>query len=169
MEEPEAYITTDEEGNLILVDPIAAAVAAVVEDHNRMSAKKACIGTLQLNKDRIVHFRQRIVDLGKSPDEFVIVIISVDDVHGRYLAEVLMPNTDWTPHREGGKTPYARGLAEKQGIIGFIEAIGEKQEAELLKQMKDVAIVIIDYGTCKVCKRTDSWYERILKDHENAT
>ena len=130
------------EGKPVLIPgPTTLGFIKGVERHN-------CRLTFEAQKDRVEHFKRRITELGKSPNEFVIVLLNVDDPHGRVLADILMPGQDamWQSMREQGQIPFARGLASREPIehaVTLLDAeIGEK-----LKGMKDkAAVVVMDHG-----------------------
>lgn len=50
---------------------------------------------LEVNADRVRHFKKRIAELGRTASDTVIVLINVDDVFGNVIAEKLMPGHDW--------------------------------------------------------------------------
>ena len=80
MNEQQARVEVGPDGQLILIDPTFAAVVKAIAKHN-------CKNTLEANADRIAHFRNRVVELGRSPKDTVIVIANVDDKAGGILAE----------------------------------------------------------------------------------
>jgi len=123
-------------GGLVLDDPVALAMIKAIGKHN-------CRVTLKNNLDRVEHFIKRAEELKKSSAEVVITIINVDDVHGGPLAESMMPNTNWQEFRDHGEIPFARGLALRSGIQEYIE-IFDKEAAEKLRGMNELAIVVID-------------------------
>lgn len=144
VEDPEATgaVVREVGGQLVLDDPIAGAVINAVEKHN-------CRNTLELNADRVEHFKRRLTERGMTPDQAVIVLLNVDDVHGGPLADVLMPGHNWQEIRDKGEVPFARGLAMRDGIQ---EALGafDKDAATKLQSMSDVAVVVVDHGVAEV-------------------
>jgi membrane carboxypeptidase/penicillin-binding protein PbpC len=62
---------------------------------------------------------------------------------------MLMPDYDWQQYRDKGETPFARGLALKDGIQEYLEYI-DKQAADKLREMSDLAVVVIDFGVAEV-------------------
>lgn len=131
------------EGEAALNDPHAAAVMRAINKQN-------CTKTLEVNAERVAHFKKRIAERGMTPQETVIVVLNVDDVHGGPLADILMPGYNWQEIRERGEIPFARGLAGREGIE---EAIGlfDKEAAEKLKDMADqVAVVVVDHGVAEI-------------------
>jgi hypothetical protein len=129
-------------GQLVLDDPIALSLIQFID-------KKNCTNTFIQNIDRIIHFRQRLTERGMTPDQAVIVIFNVDDIHGGPLADILMPNFNWQEIRDKGQIPFARGLAMRdwtQEAISF-----DKEAATKLKKIKDdVAVVVVDYGVVEI-------------------
>lgn len=145
---PQAVVR-EVDGQLVLDDPAALGVIAAVEAHNRGVAKQNCRLVYDLNADRVEHFKRRIGELGKSPRDVVIVLIHVDDVHGRDLAESLMPGADWQPYRDRGERPYARGLADRQSMQNCVRFI-DPQVADLMESIKGIVVVVVDHGTAEV-------------------
>lgn len=142
---PQAYVT-EIEGSIVLVDPIAVEMIRAV-------AKSNCKNTYQMNEERILHFKNRIQELQKSPKEVVIVVINVDDKNGEPIAEALMPGFDWQEIRNSGEIPFARGLAMKEGMHGALE-IFDFEAAEALSIMNDdeIAVVVVDHGVAEIFK-----------------
>ncbi|SRR6266568_779549 len=130
------------DGNLVLDDPDALAFARAVEKQN-------CRGTLDMNADRVAHFKNRLVERGLTPQEVVITVINVDDPHGAVLAEALMPGHDWQAYRDRGEVPFARGLAGREGVQGFLDAIDE-EAATKLRDMTDPSVVVVDHGVAEI-------------------
>ena len=131
------------DGQLILDDPDAAEMFRAVEKHN-------CRATFDLNVDRVIHFKQRLSELGKTAADTVIVVINVDDIHGGPLAEALMPGHDWSEYWARGEVPFARGLAEREGIQQAIEIFDKEAAAELRDMSDNVAVVVIDRGVAAI-------------------
>lgn len=77
------------------------------------------------------------------------MILNVDDVHGGPLADALMPGHNWQEIRDCGEVPFARGLAMRDGIQNAISAFDE-EAATKLKDMTDVAVVVVDRGVAEV-------------------
>ena len=140
-DEPRATVR-EIDGQLVLDDPDALAVARVVAKHN-------CKLTLEANADRVVHFTQRIRDRELSPTAVVIVLLNVDDPYGGILAEALMPGHNWQQFRDRGEVPYARGLVMREGLLPGLEAL-DAEEAEKLRQNVGVAILVMDFGVARV-------------------
>ena len=135
-------VVREVDGQLVLDDPVAVAVISAVEKHN-------CRNTLELNADRVEHFKRRLTERGMTPDQAVIVLLNVDDVHGGPLADALMPGHNWQEIRDKGEVPFARGLAMRGGIQ---EALGafDKDAATKLQSISDVAVVVVDHGVAEV-------------------
>jgi hypothetical protein len=146
MEKPHAQIF-EVNGQLVLDDPTAVGMIRAVGKYN-------CLGTLKAQRERVQHFINRMNVLERSPEDVVIVLINVDDIHGRHLADILMPGHDWQQYRSKGEVPYARGLAERAGIQ---EAIGliDQDAGEKLKKHKGIAVVVVDFDTAEIFSPED--------------
>jgi hypothetical protein len=129
-------------GQLVLDDPDAMAVINTVNKLN-------CQATLEMNADRVKHFQNRLTERGLTADQAVIVVIKVDDIHGGPLAEILMPGYDWQSIRDKGEVPFARGIAERNGIEEALDTF-DKEAAAKLHGMKDTAVVVVDYGVAEI-------------------
>lgn len=127
---------------LVLDDPVAFSVIRAVEKHN-------CRNTLDMNADRVADFKQRLVDRGLAPDQAVIVLLNVNDIHGGPLADALMPGHNWQEIRDRGEVPFARGLAMRPGIQEAL-SIFDKDAATKLQTITDVAVVVVDHGVAEV-------------------
>ncbi|HEY4475331.1 MAG TPA: hypothetical protein VJB92_01235, partial [Candidatus Paceibacterota bacterium] len=68
-------VVREVDGKLVLDDPDAVAMIHAVGKHN-------CKNTLELNADRVKHFKRRLAERGMTADKAVIVLLNVDDVHG---------------------------------------------------------------------------------------
>ena len=130
------------DGQLVLDDPEAVALIHVIGKHN-------CGNTLEMNADRVEHFKRRLAERGMTADQAVIVLLNVDDVHGGPLADVLMPGYNWQEIRDRREIPFARGLAMREGIQEALSAF-DKEAAEKLQGMSDVAVVVVDHGVAEV-------------------
>ena len=135
-------VVPEVDGQLVLDDPDAMAVIGAVSKHN-------CKNTLEINADRVEHFKRRLAERGMTPDQAVIVLLNVDDVHGGPLADVLMPGYNWQEFRDRGEVPFARGLAMREGIQEALGTFDKDAEAKL-KGMTDVAVVVVDHGVAEV-------------------
>lgn len=140
-EQPQATVR-EIDGQLVLVDPVAVSVITAVEKQN-------CRKTMEAQIDRVEHFKRRMTELKKSPNDVVIVLLNVDDIHGGPVAEHLMPNTDWQPFRDNGEIPFARGLADRKGICEIVCSI-DKQAGEELNGIFEPAVVVMDHGVVGV-------------------
>lgn len=129
-------------GGLVLNDPQAAAMIRGLRKHN-------CRCALELNADCIERFKRRLVERGLTPEQAVIVLVNVDDVHGGPLAESLMPGHDWQKYRDLGQVPFARGLAMREGIQHALALIDQEASAKL-QGMAGMAIVVVDCGVAEV-------------------
>ena len=130
------------DGKLVLDDPNAVAVVHAVEKHN-------CHNTLEMNADRVKHFKNRLAERGMNAEQAVIVLLNVDDVHGGPLADFLMPGHNWQEIRDKGEIPFARGLAMRKGIQEALVAF-DTEAATKLQDMTDVAVVVVDRGVAEV-------------------
>ena len=135
-------VVHDVDGQLVLDDPNAMAVIHAVEKHN-------CRNTFELNADRVAHFKRRLAERGMTADQAVIVLLNVDDIHGSLLADALMPGHNWQEIRDRGEVPFARGLAMREGIQGALDTF-DKEAAEKLQGMTDIAVVVVDRGVAEV-------------------
>jgi len=135
-------VVREVDGQLVLDDPIAVAVISVVEKHN-------CRNTLELNADCVEHLKRRLTERGMTPDQVVIVLLNVDDIHGGPLAELLMPGHNWQEIRDKGEVPFARGIAMRVNIQIALE-IFDMDAAMKLQSMSDVAVVVVDHGVAEV-------------------
>jgi len=139
--EPRAVVRKFD-GKLVLDDPDALALARAVKKHN-------CRGTLDMNADRVSHFKSRLEERGMSARDAVITVINVDDAQGAVLAEALMPGHDWQAYRNRGEVPFARGLATREGVQGFLDAIDEDASAKL-RIATEVSVVVVDHGVAEI-------------------
>ncbi len=60
-----------------------------------------------------------------------------------------MPGHDWQQYRDKGETPFARGLAMKEGMVEMIAAF-DKEAAEKIKQMKEIPVIVMDYNVVEI-------------------
>lgn len=140
-EEPTAQVR-EINGQIVLIDPIGCAVARAVAKHH-------CKNTLDAQAERVRHFASRVEELNVTPEVVVIVLINVDDVHGRDLAEMLMPNNDWQPYRDRGEVPFARGLAVREPIQQYLNSVDEEAGKKLADRV-GLSVVVVDHGTFEV-------------------
>ena len=141
MDELRAFVR-EIDGQLVLEDPDAVAVMRAVSKHN-------CRGTLEANADRVAYFAGRVRERNLTSADVVIVLLSVDDIHGGPLADMLMPGTDWQEIRARGEVPFARGLAGREGIQKALE-IFDPEAAEKLHNTGRLGVVVVDYGVAEV-------------------
>ncbi len=140
-EMPQAYVT-EINGETVLVDPVGYAVIQAVEKCN-------CKATFKMNLDRIKHFKDRIVEKGLDPKTIVIVAINVDDPHGGPIADVLMPGFNWQEIRDEGKIPFARGLAQRDGMKEILETF-DKEASKKLETILENAVIVVDHGVAEI-------------------
>lgn len=145
MSEPRARVV-EVDGKLVLIDPDAVAVAMAVGKHN-------CRTTLVMNRDRVLHFSNRILEKGLAAKDVLMVIINVDDRYAE-LADALMPGHNWQEYRDRGETPFARGLAGREGIQSFLDDV-DAESAKKLRELNGVAVVVCDHGTTEVFDMLD--------------
>ncbi len=130
------------DGQMVLDDPDAVAIIQAVGKYN-------CRNTLELNADRVAHFKNRISERGLTASDVVIVLLNVDDVHGGPLADTLMPGCNWQEIRDRGEVPFARGLAGRDGIQEVLNAF-DQEAGKKLQDMSGVAVVVVDHGVVEV-------------------
>jgi hypothetical protein len=140
-QQPEAVVC-EINGQLVLDDPVAVSVFRAVEKHN-------CKNTLDLNADRVKHFKQRVAERGMTAEQVVIVLLNVDDANGGEIAEMLMPGFNWQEIRNKGEIPFARGLAGREGIQEVLEDF-DNEASTKLREMKQIAVVVVDHGVAEV-------------------
>lgn len=149
-ERPEAYVTRNAAGELVLVDAVAAGVIAAVEAHNRRIALTQCRTLHILNLDVVARFARRMVERELTPAEVVIVLIVVDDPNGGPIVAELMPGHDWSAIRATGAQPIARGLAERGGIQDALRFDPEAHAALAASAPDKPAVVVISDGVAAV-------------------
>ena len=130
------------DGQAVLDDPDGTVRACAL-------GKANCNILYSGSRDAIARFTRRVAELGIVPEEAVIVLLNVDDVNGRPIAEALMPGHDWTLQRTEGCRPCARGIAMRAGIVAAIDAF-DVDAATKLREMAGVAVVVVDYGVAEV-------------------
>lgn len=130
------------DGKPALVDPDAMAVVRAVAKHN-------CHKTLLMQAERLRYFVMRTAVRGDSPEDIVVVCLNVDDGHGGALAEALMPGHDWRAIQARGETPFARGIAGREGIQEAL-SVFDADAADKLKRFAGLAIVVVDFGVADV-------------------
>ena len=130
------------DGELILVDPQAVAIINAI---NKINCKVA----FDVNADRIEHFKKRIGELKKTPEEVVIGIISVDDEHGEAIADLVMSGVNWQEFRDRGEKPFARGLIFRNFIQEMLEFF-DQEAADKLKNSEGILVVVVDCGVAEI-------------------
>ncbi len=145
-DEPRAVVR-EIDGQLVLDDPVALAAIRAVKKIN-------CRVTFEDNADRVAYFKLRVEDLQLAAHDVVIVILNVDDVHGGPIAEKLMPGHDWSQYRDAGMIPFARGLAEREGVQGILELMDEDAAAKL-EHLTGLAVVVVDHEVAEIFSADD--------------
>ncbi|MCX6736226.1 MAG: hypothetical protein NTZ13_04040 [Candidatus Parcubacteria bacterium] len=140
-QQPQAVVR-EINGQLVLDDPLALSMFRAVEKHN-------CKNTLELNSERVKNFKQRVIERGMTAEQVVIILLNVDDTNGGEIAKMLMPGFNWQEIRDKGEVPFTRGLAGREGIQEVLEAFDEEAAAKL-REMKQVAVVVVDHGVAEV-------------------
>ena len=130
------------DGQIVLIDPHAAAMIVAINKHN-------CKSLFDLNAERMEYFKNRITEKELTPKDVVITCINVDDHNGKVIADILMPGYDWQAIRDQGQTPVARGLAKRDGIQEILEVF-DKEAAKKLKETEGVAVVVVDQGVAEI-------------------
>lgn len=129
-------------GKHVLVDPTAYGAMQAISKHN-------CKRTVELQQDRVQYFRRRIEERGLGAQDVVILLINVDDAKGAVLADAAMPGHDWQAIRDQGQIPFARGLADREGVQEFVDLVDEDASAKL-RELQGVALVVVDFDTVEV-------------------
>ena len=130
------------DGKLVLIDPEAVAIINAINKIN-------CKAAFDINADRIEHFKRRIDELGKTPQEVIIGIISVDDEHGEVIADLVMPGVNWQEFRDRGEKPFARGLILRSFMQKELELF-DPEAADKLKNSEGVLAVVVDCGVAEI-------------------
>jgi hypothetical protein len=114
--------------------------------------KYNCNETFNMNKERIDYFAGRIVERRKTEDnQYVIIILNVDDPNGEAITNVLMPGYDWDQFRDKGEIPYARGLASRYYIDQVLKDL-DPEAYQKLQKLEPTAtpVVIVDHGVAEI-------------------
>jgi hypothetical protein len=130
------------DGQLVLDDPDALAMIRGVGKYN-------CRAMFESNAERVEHFKRRLIALGLSPSEFIIVLLNVDDRHGCAIADVLMPGHDWQSIRDQGQVPVARGLAKREPMRAIVESF-DPEASEKMRGIDGVVTLVVDHGVAEV-------------------
>lgn len=138
-------VVREVDGQIVLDDPDALAVIKGI-------GKANCRRTFEAQAERVAHFKRRIHELGREPDEVLIVLLNVDDPNGGQLAEVLMPGQEetWETFRRAGQIPFARGLAARPGIEDLVSGMDPEAGEKLRALRGKVAVVVMDHETVEV-------------------
>lgn len=129
-------------GQMVLDDPQAVAIVVAVAKHN-------CKGTLELNAERVSHFKQRITDRNLTATDVVIGFLNVDDAHGGPITEAVMPGYDWQAIRDQGQVPFARGLIGRTFIQEMLSQF-DVDAAKKLQEASGLVAVVVDHGVAEV-------------------
>jgi len=129
-------------GELFLVDPQACAIIKVINKNN-------CRVAFGVNAERIEHFKTRISELGRTSQDIIIGIISVDDENGSAIADLVMPGFNWQEIRDRGEKPFARGLIVRDFMQEALELF-DQEAADKLKSSKGISVVVIDCGVAEI-------------------
>jgi hypothetical protein len=144
---PSAIVKRDDNGTLVCDDPVAASVIRAVEKHN-------CQQTLNTQSDRVEYFINRAKEKKLLPEEVMIVLANVDSFLGEVLADLLMPGFNWDEIRQRGETPFARGLASRDGVQKFVDMVDEEEGAKL-RDCDDFPVVVADFEVVAVFSASD--------------
>ncbi len=128
----------------IIPDPEAAAT------DKHLASTESAMDLFRANVERVMHFTQRVNELGRSGQDTVITVLNVDDPIGGVLADILMPGQDWQRYRDAGEVPVARGLASKSGISEFLEEAGYEIAANELAGTDKLRVLVLDSGVALV-------------------
>lgn len=148
MSEVTAYVE-EIDGQLVLHDPMAEGVIAVVNERNREVAYEKCQCYFDDSRERVEYFRRRVDKLGLAPKDVCMVILQVDDVHGAELSEILLPNEDWGKTRAQGLEPIARGLVYRSFVHDAVAQFDSWAASEL-EQNDGYVVLVVAYGVAKV-------------------
>jgi hypothetical protein len=144
----EAYVT-EIDGQLVLIDPVAAGVIEAVNSYNSKQYNH-CIITFHSQIDRVVHFAKRIKELNNDPKNVVILLANVDNDLGAALADALMPGYDWQQFRDRGEVPFARGLVARAGIQSLLDNINPSEGEKLRNANDNIVVLVVDYDTSEI-------------------
>ena len=137
-----AFVTTDEEGRVVLFDPEAAALIQAVNAQN-------CRAFYQANADGVTHFCQRFREKGYRPADVCMIIADVDDPNGAQVADVTMPGHDWDSVRAQGLRPVARGLYDREIIQKMVEII-DPIAGEQMRTINGLVAAVVSSGTALI-------------------
>ena len=145
-----AHIDIGPDGELVLVDPEAFGVVMAVAMHNHAISLQNCKSILEMNSERVEHFRNRANILEKPASEVVIVLANVDPIYGKAIADLLMPGFNWDEIRSRQETPFARGLAGREFVQSFLKLVDEMAYQKLIAVTSDVLSVVVIDQVCEV-------------------
>ena len=154
-------IVHEVDGTLILEDPAAVEVVQAVNKHN-------CLNTLTLHRDAVIRFLLRAQELELDPAETTVVIINVDDVNGGPIADVLMPNNEaqWQALRDDGEVPFARGLANREGMLLAL-AHFDPAAAAKMEKLESIPVIVVDHAVAEVYESAILLLDEILNRPED--
>lgn len=118
-------------GELVLVDPVGAAVSETIERLNLYHRDDAAMTRL-MNRAR------------EKGDDFVVVLFDADDPLFEGAVEALMPGHDWNQYRARGELPVARGVVPRK-LVTNIQSVLKKAKVLLLPPIPKGFFVAI-YG-----------------------
>ncbi len=111
--------------------------------------KNQCRILLNLNGEPIERFKARIMELGRTAEDTVIVLFNVDDANGGELADWAMPGYDWQQFRDKGMVPVARGLQDRKTMEGILDLF-DAEAAEKLRASTELSVVVVDFGVAEI-------------------
>ena len=123
-------------------DDLDAETMILIGKHN-------CRNTFEMNARCIGRCKKRLIELGLAASYAVIVLVNVNDVHGGQIADALIPGMNWQEIRDRGETPFARGLAIREGIQKTLDTF-DQEAATTLRGMTGVVAVVVDHGVAEV-------------------
>ena len=141
-------IVREVNGQLVLDSPMDEAVINAIDRHNRGINRLNCEAAFKAQADRVAHFKGRCTTLGHNPADYVIVLLSVDDLHGGCLADTLMPGFDWQVIRDRGEAPWARGLVVREGLKALVASISPEKAAEM--DTPELVVVVMSHGCVEI-------------------
>jgi len=134
-------------GQYVLDDPSALTMMRAV---NKQHCRKSLEDHLERMQDFVIKMKSPRI----SSDETCIVLINVDDINGKDVAEALMPDHNWQSIRDQGQVPYARGLVDRRGMGSVLDVI-DVSSAKKLREQSGTAIVVIDHGSTEIFSPKD--------------
>jgi len=121
----------------------------VASNSDMTIGKSNCFNTFERYMDGVERCKVRLVECGLAASYAVIVLVNADDVHGGPIANALMPGTDWQKIRDRGETPFARGIAIREGIQKTLNTF-DREAGVKLQNTNGVAVVVVDHGVAEV-------------------